>query len=154
MHGLSVILGQGLTAARTFLPLCFLLSATSLALSGRLLSDGLYSDFTRTVTLSSCLPSPFKLLTVSGLILCGSSYLIWINTTVLQLVKSPAPQIIQDFGFSSVTMQESRFFLLMDIFCSVLPPLVSGLFSSHGLSVVVWLGTREGQWLAGKGKGE
>ncbi len=31
---------------------------------------------------------------------------------------------------------------------------VSGLFSSHCLSVVAWLGTGAGQWLAGKGEGE
>lgn len=65
---------------------------------------------------------------------------------------------------SSSTLSVSFLFTIlsqaMDIFCSVCPYLpcllssLSSLFSSHGLSAVVWLGTRAAQRLAGKGVGE
>lgn len=60
----------------------------------------------------------------------------------------------------SVNSLFTRFSQAMDIFCSVWPYLpcllssLSSLFSSHGLSVVVWLGTRAARWLAEKGVGE
>lgn len=115
------------------------------ALSGHFLSHRLYSDFTRTVTLSRCLPSSLKLLVVSGMILCGFSYAhsssavcllsqaILINTTVLQEVNST-----YRFWFLKCHNAGKKVvFLAMDIFCSVLAPFISPVY--FPLVASVWL---------------
>lgn len=149
MHGLSVIPGQKLIATRSFsLALFSVISHFTLPyLVISYQKD--YSDFTRTVTLYSCLPSApprFYLLVVSS---SGSLY----GHSQCELSGDPSSQILHVFSrIIIVTL------VPIEILCSVCPYcLVSSLlslFSYHGLSVAVCPGTRAGQWLARKAEGE
>lgn len=100
-----------------------------------------YSDFTRTVTLYSCLPSAPP----PGFISYWSHPLGLYMATLCKLSGDPSIQILHVFsGIIIVTLVA-----IESLQCMPLLP-----FSYHGLSVAVCPGTRAGQWLARKAESE